>query len=129
MDHGSSSRQGGEFGVYLEYPDGLGKNTSSATKPEIIVFAGPNGSGKSTSSYLVKIIESFINADGIKRSNQCSDVDVAMQAEKMCEDLLAASKSFTSVMCKTIIQCLSRSSKKKQKDQHQFWENKFWTKK
>lgn len=40
-------------------------------KPEIIVFAGPNGSGKSTVTKLAKIIEPYINADEIKRTNYC----------------------------------------------------------
>ena len=32
-------------------------------KPEIIVFAGPNGSGKTTVTKLAKVIEPYINAD------------------------------------------------------------------
>ena len=34
-------------------------------KPEIIVFAGPNGSGKTTVAKLAKVIEPYINADEI----------------------------------------------------------------
>ena len=30
-------------------------------KPEVIVFAGPNGSGKTTITKLAKVIESYIN--------------------------------------------------------------------
>lgn len=37
-------------------------------KPEIVVFAGPNGSGKSTVTKLAKIIEPYINADDIRKS-------------------------------------------------------------
>ncbi len=36
-------------------------------KPEIIVFAGPNGYGKSTITKMANIIEPYINADDIKK--------------------------------------------------------------
>lgn len=36
-------------------------------KPEIIVFAGPNGSGKTTITKLAKTIEPYINADDAYR--------------------------------------------------------------
>ena len=45
--------------------------------PEIIVFAGPNGSGKSTITSLAKVIEPYINADDIKRTIHCSDMEAA----------------------------------------------------
>ena len=64
-------------------------------KPEIIVFAGPNGSGKSTVTKLAKVIEPYINADDIKRANYCSDLEAAQLAEKMREDCVQQSKSFT----------------------------------
>ena len=63
--------------------------------PEIIVFAGPNGSGKSTVTRLAKIIEPYINADDIKRSTQCSDLDAAIKAEELREKALANKISFT----------------------------------
>ena len=49
--------------------------------PEIIVFAGPNGSGKTTVTKLAKVIEPYINADDIKRTVHCSDLDAAVMAE------------------------------------------------
>ena len=64
-------------------------------KPEIIVFAGPNGSGKSTITKLTKVIEPYINADEIKRTNYCSDLEAAQFAEKMRENCVANKKSFT----------------------------------
>lgn len=64
-------------------------------KPEIIVFAGPNGSGKSTITKMANIIEPYINADDIKKTNHCSDMDAAVIAEKMREELLARGESFT----------------------------------
>ncbi len=64
-------------------------------KPEIIVFAGPNGSGKSTITQLAKIIEPYINADDIKRTNHCSDLDAAIMAEKLREEAVEQGISFT----------------------------------
>ncbi len=52
-----------------------------STKPEIIVFAGPNGSGKSTITSLAKIIEPYINADDIKRTTLCTDMEAAITAD------------------------------------------------
>ena len=63
--------------------------------PEIIVFAGPNGSGKSTITRLAKIIEPYINADDIKRSTQCSDLEAAIKAENLREFAVANKMSFT----------------------------------
>ena len=45
--------------------------------PEVIVFAGPNGSGKSTITRLAKTIGKYINADDIKRTNLCTDLEAA----------------------------------------------------
>lgn len=63
--------------------------------PEIIVFAGPNGSGKSTITRLAKIIEPYINADDIKRTNHCTDLEAAQMAEAMREKCIKEHKSFT----------------------------------
>lgn len=51
--------------------------------PEVIVFAGPNGSGKTTVTKLAKVIEPYINADDIKRSTCCTDLEAAVQAEHL----------------------------------------------
>lgn len=63
--------------------------------PEIIVFAGPNGSGKSTITRLAKIIEPYINADDIKRTNHCTNLEAAQMAEAMREKCINEHKSFT----------------------------------
>jgi len=63
--------------------------------PEIIVFAGPNGSGKTTITKLAKVIEPYINADDIKRTVHCSDLEAAVMAEKMREDALSEGNDFT----------------------------------
>lgn len=68
---------------------------NSEKLPEIIVFAGPNGSGKSTITRMAKVIEPYINADDIKRTNYCSDLEAAQLAEKMRETAVAENKSFT----------------------------------
>lgn len=64
-------------------------------KPEIIVFAGPNGSGKSTITKMINIIEPYVNADDIKKTTNCSDIDAAVMADIMRNDLIDKNKSFT----------------------------------
>ena len=63
--------------------------------PEVIVFAGPNGSGKSTITRLAKTVGAYINADDIKKSNLCSDLEAAQKAEEMREKALEERKDFT----------------------------------
>lgn len=58
-------------------------------QPEIVVFAGPNGSGKSTFTELLKPPVDYINADEIKKSIKCTDLEAAEIAEKQREDHLA----------------------------------------
>lgn len=64
-------------------------------KPTILVFAGPNGSGKSTITKYVEVIPPYINADDVKKSNQCSDLDAAIKAEELREKALSAKANFT----------------------------------
>ena len=63
--------------------------------PEIIVFAGPNGSGKSTVTQYSKVIQPYINADEIKRANNCSDLKAAQIAESMRNNCVDKKLSFT----------------------------------
>lgn len=63
-------------------------------KPEIMVFAGPNGSGKSTVTELFHIDIDYINADNIKKSNLCSDMEAAIKAEQLREEHLAKGQDF-----------------------------------
>ena len=64
-------------------------------KPEIIVFAGPNGSGKTTVTKLAKFIEPYVNADDIKRATLCSDLEAAQKATALREQFVNEKKSFT----------------------------------
>lgn len=64
-------------------------------KPEIIVFAGPNGSGKSTVTTLAKTIGAYVNADDIKRTNSCSDLEAAQLAEELRNRFVDEGVSFT----------------------------------
>ena len=63
--------------------------------PEIIVFAGPNGSGKTTITHMAKINGTYINADDIKKSTSCSDLEAAIKAEELRESLLEKQEEFT----------------------------------
>lgn len=64
-------------------------------RPELIVFAGPNGSGKTTITKLAKVVEPYINADEIKKTNHCSDIEAAKMAESLREDSLKQGIDFT----------------------------------
>lgn len=68
---------------------------NDALKPEVIVFAGPNGSGKSTVTRVSKVAGIYINADNIKASTHCSDIDAALAAEKLRENMLLKKEPFT----------------------------------
>ena len=67
----------------------------NSKKPEIIVFAGPNGSGKSTITRMAKVIDPYINADDIKGTNHCTDLEAAQLAESLRENAIKEGKSFT----------------------------------
>lgn len=49
--------------------------------PEVLVFAGPNGSGKSTITRMAKTVGEYINADDIKKTALCSDLEEAEEME------------------------------------------------
>ena len=53
--------------------------------PEVIVFAGPNGSGKPTITRMAKTVGDYINADDIKKTTLCSDLEAAIKAEQLRE--------------------------------------------
>ena len=64
--------------------------------PEIIVFAGPNGSGKSTFTELLKpAMMDYINADDIKRTTLCTDMEAAITADELRNKLIDNGESFT----------------------------------
>lgn len=63
--------------------------------PEVIVFAGPNGSGKSTITRMAKIRGAYINADDIKRTILCTDLEAAVKAEELREYMIENKKDFT----------------------------------
>ncbi len=63
--------------------------------PEVMVFAGPNGSGKSTITRMAKTVGEYINADDIKKSTLCSDLEAAIKAEELREKMLKEKKDFT----------------------------------
>ncbi len=63
--------------------------------PEVMVFAGPNGSGKSTIMRMATIVGEYINADDIKKTVLCSDLEAAVKAEELREKMIAEKKNFT----------------------------------
>lgn len=63
--------------------------------PEVIVFAGPNGSGKSTITQMAKVRGEYINADDIKRTTLCTDLEAAVKAEELRERMINDKKDFT----------------------------------
>ncbi len=63
--------------------------------PEIIVFAGPNGSGKTTITRMTRTVGVYINADDIKKSNLCGDLEAAVKAEELREEMLEKGEEFT----------------------------------
>ena len=63
--------------------------------PEVMVLAGPNGSGKSTITRMVKTVGEYINADEIKRTTLCTDLEAAMKAEELRERMIVEKRDFT----------------------------------
>ena len=63
--------------------------------PEVIAFAGPNGSGKTTITGMVKTVGEYINADDIKRTTLCTDIEAAQKAEELREKMISEKRDFT----------------------------------
>lgn len=64
-------------------------------KPEVMVFAGPNGSGKSTVTDAFGPKGVYINADVIKSSVHCTDLEAAQLADKFRYACLERKEDFT----------------------------------
>ncbi len=57
--------------------------SDKSIRPEIIVFAGPNGSGKTTITKMARTVGKYINADNIKSAMLCTDLEAAQIAENL----------------------------------------------
>ena len=64
-------------------------------KGDFVAILGHNGSGKSTVTKLAKIIPPYINADDIKKSLDCSDLEAAQKATELREKFVNEKKGFT----------------------------------
>ena len=71
------------------------EHASTEKKPEILVFAGPNGSGKTTVTRLATLVGVYVNADEVKNALNCSALEAAQIAEKQRETLLSERANFT----------------------------------
>lgn len=63
--------------------------------PKLLVFAGPNGSGKSTVTAAIPVVGMYVNADNIKLTSGCSDLEAAQEAECIRNMLLQRKRDFT----------------------------------
>ena len=66
---------------------------NSGKLSEVIVFAGPNGSGKSTITRMARTVGEYINADDIKRTTLCSDMEAAIKAEELRDSVRSPRRS------------------------------------
>ena len=64
-------------------------------QPEVIVFSGPNGSGKTTITNMARTVGDYINADDIKRTTLCTDIEAALKAEELRNAAIKEHKDFT----------------------------------
>ena len=62
--------------------------------PRLMVIAGPNGSGKSTVTKGLPLVGIYVNADEIKKSAGCSDLEAAKEAEAIRRSLVRKFYSF-----------------------------------
>ena len=62
---------------------------------QTIGILGANGSGKTTITRMAKTIGIYINADDIKKSSLCSDLEAALKAEELRESMVEQGKDFT----------------------------------
>ena len=63
--------------------------------PEVMVFAGPNGSGKSTITRMAKTVGKYINADDIQKTTLCTNLEAAVKAEELREEMIEDKQDFT----------------------------------
>ena len=75
--------------------DGNMSGNNAVILLEVMFFAGPNGSGKTTITRMAKTVGDYINADDIKWTTLCSDLEAAVKAEELWEKMIEDKKDFT----------------------------------
>lgn len=73
----------------------MGNGLMLIKQPEIVVFAGPNGSGKSTFTTPQWIKGTYINADDIVRERGITNLEAAILADKLRDELIRCRATFT----------------------------------
>ena len=84
--------------------------------PEVIVFAGPNGSGKSTITQMAKVGGEYINADDIKRTTLCTDLEAAVRKHsemlyRICIVILGSEQDTQDAIQETFCKYLEKKPK------------------
>lgn len=80
--------------AYLEYPDGRRVYVKEEQASWNHHFCRSKRQGKTTITRMARNIGVYINADDIKRSSLCSDLEAAVKAEELREEMVEKGEDF-----------------------------------